>query len=168
MKKIIVVFGNILLGACQTSSPAPQVVSPTSFEWRGYMIDGRCSRSLVTLQKLEGEGYVPELAQDAQQRAKLLRFLSAAESLRLNKHCWASAPPDQPQVVWNKIENKGSFGVLSAASAKIPEGVDKKDALAVDLFRDMLLRGYSREEAGSVVGTSLWNEHLAWRHFSRK
>ena len=170
MKKLYLLTFALVLGGCQTTSVATQatkVQTPTSFEWRGYKIDAKCSRSLIKVQTLEAQGFVPRPVRTKAERSELLRYLSASEFLRLNKSCWTAQPPDQPNVDWDHISSGGALSVLKAASAKLPDGIDRKDGLAVDLFQDMILRGYSRDEAASVVGTALWREHLAWRHYSK-
>lgn len=166
--KYIFLFALVLcISACQSTNKDggsnQSVALPSEASWRGYKTNRQdCIRFVVELQSLKAAGYTPGAPSNRDELDQLFRYMNASELLRLRKDCWSAPPPDQPGIDWKTLTRSGT---LAAASAPLPATVNKTDKMAVDLYRDMLLHGYSQNEATSLVGKALWNELLQLRHW---
>ena len=165
-----VILTCLILGGCQSSSQqSSSSTLPSEASWRGYKTNKpECIRHVQKLKSLEAAGYVSRKPQSRKEKQQLFEFMNASELLRIRKSCWSAPPPDQPGVQFTPSNGPGNNitagKVLSVTSLDLPAGVDKSDKLAVDLYQDMVLTGYTVVEANSVVGSPLWNELLSIRH----
>jgi len=140
--------------------PAAEVQAAGSIKWRGIVIVNKaCIRDAKDAIRLETKGVGKKMPADRSGFRQLTEFLKKSEKLRLDKSC------REKSAGFSLFGNSRKTGsVLSAAGAKPPAGVDRNDAMAMDLYEDIILHGNTRKQADAMVGKALWRDLLRTRH----